>query len=77
MISILDHMVQPLQKTQQSVAAVDQIMGFEFRNKRLLQEALTNSSYSVSLLVEMASLLVEEEIIGKKVLLQLVLMFDE
>lgn len=77
MISILDHMVQPLQKTQQSVAAVDQIMGFEFRNKRLLQEALTNSSYSISLLVEMASLLVEEEIIGKKVLLQLVLMFDE
>ncbi|KAM1966298.1 hypothetical protein ACFX15_046537 [Malus domestica] len=77
MISILDRMVQPLQKTQQSLAAVEQIMGFDFRNKRFLQEALTNSSYSISLLVEMASLLVEEEIIGKKVLLQLVLVFDE
>ncbi|XP_050109230.1 ribonuclease 3-like protein 2 isoform X2 [Malus sylvestris] len=48
MICIVDRTVQPSPEIQQSVAAVEQIVGYDFRNKRLLEEALTHSSYSES-----------------------------
>ncbi|RXH82824.1 hypothetical protein DVH24_003322 [Malus domestica] len=48
MICIVDRTVQPSPEIQQSVAAVEQIVGYNFRNKRLLEEALTHSSYSES-----------------------------
>ncbi|CAN6560616.1 unnamed protein product [Malus baccata var. baccata] len=44
----MDRTVQPSPEMQQSVAAVEQIVGYDFRNKRLLEEALTHSSYSES-----------------------------